>query len=176
MNKQSYGFKIVVVGDYGVGKTTLITKFVEKKFRESYIPTLGVQISRKIIEIDDSHIDMMIWDIAGQESFLRVRPRFYHESEGFFIVFDTTRKSSLENIGKWYREVHEFTETYLPCILLGNKIDLKDKIAVNDNEIISTLIDNEMDVKMIIKTSAKTGKNVNDAFQILGEMILKKFK
>ncbi|MFX1393182.1 MAG: Rab family GTPase [Promethearchaeota archaeon] len=177
MNKKSYSFKVVVVGDYGVGKTTLISRFVENKFRSNYIPTLGVQISKQSFELNESHIDLMIWDIAGQESFVKVRQRFYQESEGFFIVFDTTRKSSLEHIGRWYREVLEFTGTgATPCILIGNKIDLKEELAVSDDEIISTLIDNDMYVEMIIKTSAKTGKNVDDVFQTLGERILQKFR
>lgn len=177
MNNRSFSFKVVVVGDYGVGKTTLISRFVENKFRSNYIPTLGVQISKQSFDINGSHIDLMIWDIAGQESFIKVRQRFYQESEGFFIVFDTTRKSSLEHIGRWYREVLEFTGTKVtPCILIGNKIDLNNETVVDDDEIISMLIDNDMFVEMIIKTSAKTGKNVDDAFQTLGETILEKFR
>lgn len=173
----SYQFKIVIVGDYGVGKSTLISKFVENKFRDEYIPTLGVNISRKSLDVNDSHVDLMIWDIAGQDQFLTVRQRFYQESEGYFIVFDTTRKSSLDHIGRWYREVLKYTgTTTTPFIIVANKIDLKDEVVVDDDEIISTLIENEMNVKMIIKTSAKDGINVDDAFETLGKTILKKYQ
>ena len=173
----SYQFKIVIVGDYSVGKSTLISKFVENRFRDQYIPTLGVNISRKSLDINDSHIDLMIWDIAGQDQFLTVRSRFYQESEGYFIVFDTTRKSSLEHIGRWYREVLKYTRSdTIPFVIVANKIDLEEDIAVIDDDIISTLIENEMEVKMIIKTSAKNGKNVDDAFEILGKTILEKYQ
>ena len=173
----SYQFKIVIVGDYSVGKSTLISKFVENRFRDQYIPTLGVNISRKSLDINDSHIDLMIWDIAGQDQFLNVRQRFYQESEGYFIVFDTTRRSSLEHIGRWYREVLKYIETdTTPFVIVANKIDLKDDVVCNDDEIISTLIENEMNVKMIIKTSAKDGTNVEYAFKILGKTILKKYQ
>ena len=173
----SYQFKIVIVGDYSVGKSTLISKFVENRFRDQYIPTLGVNISRKSLDINDSHIDLMIWDIAGQDQFLTVRQRFYQESEGYFIVFDTTRKSSLDHIGRWYREVLKYTKTNTtPFVIVANKIDLKDDIVCNDDEIISTLIENEMEVKMIIKTSAKDGSNVDFAFETLGKTILKKYQ
>jgi len=168
---------VIIIGDYGVGKSTLISKFVENRFRDQYIPTLGVQISRKSLDINDSHIDLMIWDIAGQDQFLNVRKRFYQESEGYLIVFDTTRKSSLDHIGRWYQEVLKYTgTTNTPFIIVANKIDLKDDIVVDDDEIISTLIENEMNVKMIIKTSAKDGTNVDDAFKTLGKTILKKYQ
>ena len=174
---KSYQFKVVIIGDYSVGKSTLISKFVENKFRDQYIPTLGVNISRKSLDINDSHVDLMIWDIAGQDMFSAVRQRFYQESEGYFIVFDTTRKSSLEHLGRWYREVLKYTRTdTIPFVIVANKIDLKEDIVISDDDIISTLIENEMEVKMIIKTSAKDGTNVEDAFEILGKTILKKYK
>jgi len=119
----------------------------------------------------------MIWDVAGQDMFQGVRQRFYQESEGYFIVFDTTRRSSLEHVGRWYREVLKYTKSdTIPFVIVANKIDLEEDIAVNDDDIISTLIENEMEVKMIIKTSAKNGKNVEDAFEILGKTILDKYK
>ena len=68
-----FKFKIVVVGDFGVGKTTLITNFVEKKFRETYIPTMGVQFTKKTVEFNEFHIDLILWDIAGQDGFFEVR-------------------------------------------------------------------------------------------------------
>ena len=173
----SYQFKIVICGDYGVGKSTLVSKFVENRFKDAYIPTIGVNISRKSLDVNDSHIDLMIWDIAGQDQFLTVRKRFYQQSEGYFIVFDTTRKSSLEHIGRWYREVLKYTKTdTIPFVLVANKIDLEKDIVVSDDDIISTLLENEMEVKMIIKTSAKDGTNVEDAFEILGKTILTKYK
>ncbi len=171
----SYVFKIVVVGDYGVGKTTSIKKFVENKFREDYIPTLGVQITKKSIEINGNNVVLIIWDLAGQEEFFTVQRRFYNETEGVIIVYDITRKSSLENVKKWYKEVLKYTGRGIIWVLIGNKIDLIDKRIVNEDDVIKLLHENNIDVDIILETSAKNGENVEEAFYSLVTLLLEKY-
>jgi len=104
-----YKFKIVVVGDFAVGKTTLIINFTEKTFRGMYVPTVGVQFTKKNINIDGNEVELTMWDIAGQDKFAKVRKTFYENAAGFMIVYDLTRKQTLENIKNWYYDVVEHT-------------------------------------------------------------------
>ncbi len=175
MSSQSYGAKIVIIGDYSVGKSTLIANFVEKKFRESYIPTIGVQISKRSYEIDGALVDLMIWDLAGQQSFAKVRQQFYGGADGIFIVYDLTRKSSLENVNKWYRECLKYAGS-VPCVLVGNKIDLTDERVVNSDDVLNLLENNKVNFKTTIETSAKTGEKVEEAFYSLVKSVLEKHK
>jgi len=156
-------FKIVLVGDYGVGKTTSIHRFVEDKFRANYVPTLGVQVSKKSFEVGEHRIELMIWDLAGQDRYLVIRQRFYTGTQGILMLYDITRKSSLDNINRWYKEVIRHTGP-IPIILIGNKIDLEDKREVFDDDVNAILQENNIDVKFKIETSAKDGFKTNEAF------------
>lgn len=168
-----YKFKIVVVGDYAVGKTTLIINFTEKTFRGMYVPTVGVQFTKKNIKIDGNEVELTMWDIAGQDKFAKVRKTFYENAAGFLIVYDLTRKESLENIKMWYQDVIEHTGK-LPCVVIGNKSDLKDKREVNDNEVTEVIEKNKMDIKIKFATSAKTGDNVEEGFNSLVKLLIDK--
>ncbi len=171
----TYRFKIIVVGDYGVGKTTLITRFVDEKFREDYRPTLGVQFTKKDVMINEDMIELVIWDIAGQESYFEIRQRFYEQASGFFMVYDVTRLNSLKNLEKWYKDVTSHTGK-IPCILIGNKIDLTEYIKVTREDVKKILENSNIEISKSIETSAKTGENVEDSFKTLTSLILDKYK
>ena len=171
----SFVFKIILVGDYGVGKSTSIYRFVENKFKANYVPTLGVQITKKSFEIDGNSIDLMIWDLAGQDRYLMVRQRFYTDTEGILLLYDITRKSSLEHVSRWYKEVLKHAGK-IPIILIGNKIDLEDKREVTNEEVISHLQENNIDVKFKIETSAKEGVKTEEAFLFLVKHLIDKYK
>ena len=168
-----YKFKIVIVGDYGVGKTSLINQYVTQKFKESYIPTLGVQFTKKILKKSDNDVELVIWDIAGQDSFSKIRQRFYDHTQGFIIVYDLTRKSSLENIKNWYDDGMAHTGK-LPCLLLGNKSDLTENRVINEEDVTEIIEKHEMNFNNLFETSAKTGENVEEIFELLAGHILKK--
>ncbi len=170
----SYVFKIILVGDYGVGKSTSIHRFVEDKFKANYVPTLGVQVTKKHIEISGDSVDLMIWDLAGQDRFAMVRQRFYTDTEGVLMLYDVTRMSSLENIKKWHNEVFRFTKP-IPIILIGNKIDLVEKREVNTDDVNRYLEENNIKVKLKIETSAKEGFKTEEAFHFLVNTIIQKF-
>ncbi|MHA1798446.1 MAG: Rab family GTPase [Candidatus Helarchaeota archaeon] len=168
-----YRFKIVVVGDYAVGKTTLIINFTEKTFRGMYVPTVGVQFTKKILTIDNDEIELTIWDIAGQDKFAKVRQTFYEDAAGFIIVYDLTRKKTIDDIKMWYEDVIKNTEK-IPCILIGNKSDLKIEREISPNDV-NDLIEKEgLDIKIKFETSAKTGENVEEGFHSLVKLLIRK--
>ena len=168
-----YKFKIVVVGDFAVGKTTLIINFTEKTFRGMYVPTVGVQFTKKTINIDDDQVELTIWDIAGQDKFAKVRQTFYENAAGFLIVYDTTRKNTIENIKMWYEDVIKNTEA-IPCVVIGNKKDLVDQRQVNEDDIKKIIQNENLKIQLQFETSAKTGENVDDGFKSLVKILINK--
>ena len=135
------------------------------------VPGLGVQFTKKTVDIEDG-VELTIWDIAGQEKFAKVRQTFYENAAGFLVVYDTTRKSTLKNIKKWYNDVLKNTGE-IPCVLIGNKIDLDNK-EVTDEDIKEILSDKEMKFQVNFQTSAKTGENVEEGFHSLVKILIKK--
>jgi len=161
------------VGDFAVGKTTLIINFTEKTFRGMYVPTVGVQFTKKTITIDDDEVELTIWDIAGQDKFAKVRQTFYENSAGFLIVYDTTRKTTIENIKMWYDDVVKNTEE-IPCIIVGNKKDLVDERQVNEDDVKNLIQNENLNIQVQFETSAKTGENVEEGFKSLVKLLIKK--
>ncbi|KKM95599.1 hypothetical protein LCGC14_1186640 [marine sediment metagenome] len=170
----SFVFKIILVGDYGVGKSTSIYRFVENKYKANYIPTLGVQITKKSIKIEENTIDLLIWDLAGQDRYAMVRQRFYTDTEGILMLYDVTRMSSLEHIKKWHVEVSKFTKP-IPIILVGNKIDLVDKREVTKDDVDRYLEEKNINVSFKMETSAKEGVKTEEAFHFLVKTLMQKY-
>ena len=167
-----YKFKIVIVGDYGVGKTSLINQYITQKFKGTYIPTLGVQFTKKILKASEDEVELVIWDIAGQDSFFKIRQRFYEHTKGFIIVYDITRRASLENIKNWYDDVTTHTGK-IPCLILGNKSDLTEKRVINEEDVTEIIGKYELNIFDLFETSAKTGENVEKSFELISKHILK---
>jgi len=166
-------FKLVLLGDAAVGKTSLVDIYTQHKFKEDYKPTLGVSICVKELKIEkiNAQIRLVLWDIAGQEKYVLSRKMFFQGVVGALLVYDITRHSTFENIeSKWLKDLNEYSEEELSCILIGNKIDLKDSkvVTTKDGEELSEKI-NASD---FIETSAKYGDNVEKAFEKLVFQIL----
>ncbi len=161
-------FKIVVLGDPQVGKTSTVLRFTDKTFRRTYIMTIGVNMSEKFIKIKNNRIRFVIWDIAGQSKFQVMRRHFYEGAEGQLLIFDLTRPITFQNIRKWYKDIKLHTKNVLPGFILGNKSDLIEQRNVFGDEIIE--LADELGLEYI-ETSALTGKNVDKAFLKLGELL-----
>ena len=126
---QDITLKVVICGDFAVGKTSLVRSFLDSKdgFLEGYKPTMGVDIGRKIFTIDSQRVIFQIWDLSGQPTFKSIRPQFYKRSDGGILVFDVTRKDSFDHLINWLEELLEQTRQ-IPIVLVGNKIDLKEEM------------------------------------------------
>jgi small GTP-binding protein len=165
--------KIVLIGDWGVGKTSLIKKFVFDQFEDKYISTLGTKVTKKRIKFKVSQnkiIDMnlMIWDVMGQEEFKSVQKMSYKNANGALLVCDITRKETLERIKNWRNDIFDIAGK-IPLIILANKSDLKDQaeFSAGDLAIVSNMLSSQY-----FLTSAKTGENVENAFISLGKKLL----
>ena len=180
-DERGFVFKVCVIGDGAVGKTSLITKYTEGEFSGEYIMTLGAQFTRHDMNIDGTPIELVFWDIAGQESFSTLRKGFYKGSRGIIIVFsheDTKHgKESFKNFPKWLADVGKNLDTgILPVIIFGNKIDLVDNFdgAKSAAEIEGMMKD--YNFLGYYPTSALTGEGVNEAFEKLSEKLISIYK
>lgn len=175
-NEFEMRFKLIVIGDPNVGKTSLINQFVQKRFLEDYRPTLGISITNQTYKMqgfEDKLLNFMIWDLAGQKFFKRVRKAYYQSANAAFIMYDITRKDSFENrIKFWYNDLHEIIPD-IPVVIVGNKIDLEDQREVSTSE--GRQIARELSCSFM-ETSAKSGENVKDAFSIIGIGLFFKLK
>ncbi|MBN2157508.1 MAG: GTP-binding protein [Candidatus Lokiarchaeota archaeon] len=164
--KGIFTIKVILCGDYRVGKTSLIRRFVNDSFEQSYVATIGVDISRREMRFDENcTLNFLIWDIGGQlHQMAPYRKRFYNGAHAAFLIFDKTRRDSFLNIKKWTEDIDRRNPQGIPKILIGNKTDLTFDIEVTDEEIM------ELSEKLgfeYIETSAKTGENVDLAFKYI---------
>jgi len=172
-NLIDYQFKIIIVGDPSVGKTSLILRYTNNAFRRSYVPTLGVHVSSKIFKIENAIIQLTLWDIGGQEKFQTMRQQFYRGSDAVFLIFDITKTESFNNIPRWFSDVliqlKERSEELIGFIL-GNKKDLEEQ------RIITTDMANKLAGQLnlgFIETSALSGENVDYAFSTIANLLYK---
>ncbi|MFW9879270.1 MAG: ADP-ribosylation factor-like protein [Candidatus Thorarchaeota archaeon] len=158
-----YSLKLILVGDFAVGKTSLVRRFMQDQFKEGYHSTVGVDISQKMVNLEENtRVKFVIWDIGGQlPKMAPYRKNFYEEANCAFIVIDRTRMDSLNNVDSWYHELKNYIGNEINVILVANKSDLVDKIVVGEDDI--RRVSNRYGLDYII-TSAKTGECVNEMF------------
>lgn len=165
MPKSRFHFKISVVGDGAVGKTSLISKFTKSSFREEYIKTIGAQFSVYDKIINDDSVNLLFWDIAGQNDLNFLRPSFFNNSKAAIIVFSLEEndlgKASFKHVVNWHDDVKMYCGD-LPIFLFANKVDLIDKNKIDKNRI-KNLVEERQFLNYCI-TSAKTGEGVIEAF------------
>ncbi len=173
--KKDFVFKITVIGDGGVGKTSLIKKYTQGSFQKQYIKTLGAQFSKYDEKVEGNMVKLFFWDIAGQAEFSFMRPTFYKGSKAAIIVFSHAlgEEKSFSNITEWHEDIKKYCGN-IPIILFGNKIDLID-IEKLDNGKAEEIVDQRKFLGYY-KTSAKTGTGVYEAFQAIIQELHNKFK
>ncbi len=176
-NSQEFGFKISIIGDGGVGKTSLINKFTKGSFEKDYIKTIGAQFSKYEKEIDGDDIKLVFWDIAGQDDFNFLHPLFYKESRACIIVYSLEENDlgidSFTHIINWYNELKKYCGD-IPIVLFANKVDLVDENDLSMLEIQEIV--KEYNLLGYYITSAKTGQGVIDAFNAIIEKLYYKSK
>jgi len=166
--------KVCVLGDPAVGKTSLVGRFVNQQFGEEYVSTIGARVCEKRVrpgeEASGPTVQLVIWDIAGQAQFTSVTPGFYRGAEGALIVCDPSRRETLRSLFSWE---HRFRETAAArnLIVLFNKTDLEARWEVSRAQAES--VAGELDCPCLF-TSAKTGENVDEAFNTLAARMLRK--
>jgi len=171
-----YSYKIVVIGDPAVGKTSLIYKYTKGHFKEDYIQTIGAQLSKYDTKINENICQMVLWDIAGQDTFHFLRPAFYKGGQAAIIVFSLEKsehgKLSLEHVEDWHNNLKNYCGD-IPIILLGNKLDLIDDAESVDKK--AAKLAEKRGFIGYYKTSAKTGEGVVDAFQAIIQELYNKY-
>ncbi|MEO1375872.1 MAG: Rab family GTPase [Cyanobacteria bacterium J06635_10] len=159
--------KICMVGAFATGKTSLVAKFVYSIFSEKYQTTVGVKIDKKILEVQEQELNLILWDLYGEDEFQKLRTSYLRGSSGYLLVVDGTRKSTLQTAFDLQKRVEE-TVGKVPFILVLNKSDLEDEWEL-DSAMIEAV---EEKGWTVIKTSAKTGLNVEEIFHTLASKIL----
>ena len=164
-------FKIVLIGDSGVGKTNILSRYINNEFSLATQSTVGVEFGSKIIKKNGKVIKLQIWDTAGQERYKSITSAYYKGSKGAFVVYDITRKTTYDNIDKWIGELKTNGSEDVLIMLVGNKSDLEDKREVITEEVEKKAQEQKL---AFCETSALNGKNVEYAFENLINEILKK--
>ncbi|XP_037544950.1 ras-related protein Rab-26-like [Nematolebias whitei] len=155
-------FKVMLVGDSGVGKTCLLVRFKDGAFLAgSFISTVGIDFRNKVLNIDGVKVKLQIWDTAGQERFRSVTHAYYRDANALLLLYDVTNKSSFDNIQAWLTEIHEFAQQDVVLMLLGNKADATHDRVVKREE--GEKLAKEFGVPFM-ETSARSGLNVELAF------------
>ncbi|KAF3450635.1 hypothetical protein FNV43_RR06724 [Rhamnella rubrinervis] len=157
-------FKLLLIGDSGVGKSCLLLRFADDSYIESYISTIGVDFKIRTVEQDGKVIKLQIWDTAGQERFRTITNSYYRGAHGIVIVYDVTDEESFNNVKVWLEEIDKFTTSNVNKLLIGNKSDLTAKRVV-PSETAKAFAD-EIGIPFL-ETSAKNATNVEQAFMTM---------
>jgi Rab family protein len=160
---------VILVGDMGVGKTSLISQYIKNIFPENPLPTIAIEFSTKIIQINSfTNIKMQIWDTTGQEKYKSITSHHYRKAVGALLVYDVTRHSSFENCVKWLSEIRNYTDKDCVICLIGNKIDLLEN-KKNKREVPRTEAENFAKRNRIIffELSAKKSGDINRCIEIM---------
>ena len=163
--------KILTAGEGGVGKTTLLHRYVEGKFSAETKMTIGVEFFLKEMEVDGKHCTLQLWDFGGQERFRFLLESYVLGAKGAFLMFDLTRPMTLENLQQWVDIVRKSDDT-LPVLFLGTKIDLENDIMVDDDYALQ--FQEKFRLFDYLKVSSKSGENVKNAFESITKKILER--
>jgi small GTP-binding protein len=164
--------KVCLLGDFAVGKTSLVRRFIEGRFDDKYLGTIGVKISRKTIARSYGQLNLLIWDMTGGEDLeSRARMSYLHGAAGALMVCDLTRDYTLEVFENYVRQMRTLNPQ-VSLMFLANKVDLVNQRAISDEELWSTT--KALGGLSFCLTSAKTGENVESAFLQLADMIEEK--
>mmetsp|Transcript_49621 Transcript_49621/g.124768 ORF Transcript_49621/g.124768 Transcript_49621/m.124768 type:complete len:211 (-) Transcript_49621:232-864(-) len=163
-----YLFKLLIIGDSGVGKSCLLLRFSDDIFTDSFISTIGVDFKIKTVTIDGVKIKLQIWDTAGQERFRTITSSYYRGAHGIIVVYDVTDQKSFDNITKWLKEIDTFAGPSVQKLLVGNKSDLENERMVQTDQ--GKTLAESLKIPFV-ETSAKNADNVEQTFNLMASDI-----
>jgi small GTP-binding protein len=169
-SKQSV-FKIIFIGDEGVGKTSLVARYATSQFKADYLPTLGANVVAKEYSYENRILTLLVWDIAGQEMFSQVRDKYYGGTSMAVLVYDVTSKKTLTNTKNWLADMRSAASANTPLLLVGNKTDLPNRsVSREDGEKLARELG-----ASFLETSAKTGENVRKLFDVVAKLLIDRY-
>ena len=169
-NEPKYTFKILTLGESGVGKTCILRRFVENKFLKNHLATIGIDFRAKTIQINGYEVKLKIWDTAGEERFRNITNQYYKGADGIILVFDLTNFDTMNKIRDWYNQIKNNTSSNdIGLVLVANKSDLKREVS--NEECLN--LSKELNIKLY-ETSALTGEGVNEIFEYITQEIISK--
>ena len=169
MDTYDYLFKILMIGNPFVGKSSMFTQYVDNSYSDLTFSTMGVDFKIKTLKINNKYIKLQLWDTAGQERFKTLTRSYYRGSHGIIIVFDITNRDSFNNIRNWLYEINKYSENVCN-ILVGNKIDLDDKREITYKEAKDFA---DIHNLIYIEVSAKNNINIDNIFEFLSKELIK---
>ena len=173
MSTDNNTFKILTLGESGVGKTAILRRYVENKFEKHHLATIGIDYQSKTIKIKNKEIKLKIWDTAGQERYRNIASHAYKGADGIMLVYDITDEYSFSRITDWMEQINSnLSKNEIGIVLIGNKSDIEDRIIDKEK--------GEEKAKeygiQYYETSALNGNGINEAFEGLAKQILKNYK
>ena len=172
-NMDIYEFKIILIGDPGVGKTSIMSKFVTNEFQSIYTATIGVEFKIKELYINNSIARLKIWDTCGQEKFRAITRQYFKDSNGVFIVFDLTNKDTIKRLNVWIKDIKDNVNNDFFIFLIGNKLDVKNRDISISEEAKQFANDKKINY---YEVSAKTGSGIYNVFEKMAIKLINKEK
>ncbi len=173
INEYDYLFKLIIIGDSGIGKSSLLNRFADNIYTDSYISTIGVDFKIRTLEVDGKIVKLQIWDTAGHELYRTITSSYYRGAHGIMLVFDITNPDTFQNLTLWLKEVENYAKDDVRKILVGTKSDLADKRKVAYADAVEYAKSHGMEY---VETSAKTALNVELAFIDLAGSLKQAYK
>ncbi|XP_033123290.1 ras-related protein Rab-35-like [Anneissia japonica] len=165
-------FKLLIIGDSGVGKSSLLLRFADNTFSGTYITTIGVDFKIRTIDVNNEKVKLQIWDTAGQERFRTITSTYYRGTHGVIVVYDVTTADSFVNVKRWLHEIDQNCDV-VSRILVGNKNDCPEKKVVESTD--AEKFAEQMGIQLY-ETSAKENVNVEEMFNAITELVLQQKK
>ena len=169
----NHTFKILTIGESGVGKTCVLRRFVENKFLKNHLATIGIDFKTRVINLNGLTIKLKVWDTAGQERFRNITNQYYKGADGILLVYDVTDEESYNKIRDWMEQITSNTDNEdIGLVLLGNKCDMESRVVTEE---MGKEMAKELNVDYY-ETSALNGLGINEAFEGLTKDIMKRKK
>jgi small GTP-binding protein len=169
LNNFDFIFKIIIVGNSGVGKTCLLERLVDDRFSSDFATTIGVDFKLYVMNLDNKVVKLQLWDTAGQERFRGITNSFYRGSNGILLCFDVTQRATFEGLDTWVSQIHQYAVPGLPLVLVGCKGDQVSKREVTQEEAVRYA---KHVGSAYIETSSRDNTNVRQAFEFISRALL----